>query len=300
MAMHPNMSDGSQPPRIEPDAYTEEYFLTSVEGHAQFDSSGGTEISARLVRALQLARTKPGQRVLDIACGRGEVVLQAALRGAHALGIDYAQAAMSIARNSLDGHDASRNCALARMDATNLALKPHTFDIALMLDFVEHVYQHQLEAAFAQIRQALEPGGRLIIHTSPNRVFEETVYPRYVRNVHRIVLNSARRVGLKGRFFNPLILPTDPVPPHSEYERELHVNPQSARSLQDALQRQGFRIRLVAFWEPPQAPFFDPRLRWHNFMLSVLNAVSYVRPLSRFPPLNRLFSNHIWVVAESP
>ncbi len=294
------MSERGRPEApIRPEAYTEEYFRTSVEGHEEFAASGGRSVSPRLRRALALADPKPGQRVLDIACGRGEVVLQSALRGADALGIDYAAAALAVARASLDGATAGGRIALARMDATRLALAPASFDAALMLDFVEHVYQADLEAAFREVRRALKPAGRLIVHTSPNRVFEDTIYRRYVRNVHRVVLGTARALKLEGgRFFNKIVLPTEPLPPHDEYERTLHVNPQSVATLRSALRRAGFRVRRIDFWEPPRAAFFPPELRWHRMGLRALDAVRFLRPLSLLPPLNRLFSNHIWVVAE--
>ena len=286
---------------IRPEAYTEEYFRTSVEGHEQFVESGGRSISPRLARALTLADLRAGQRVLDIACGRGEVVLQSALRGADALGIDYAAAALSVARAALDGATARGRFALARMDATRLALAPASFDAALMLDFVEHVYQPDLEAAFREVQRALKPGGRLIIHTSPNRVFEEVVYRRYVRNVHRVVLGAARIARVEGgRFFNKIVLPTEPLPPHDEYERTLHVNAQSAATLRAALGGAGFRIQRIDFWEPPRGPFFPPELRWHRLGLRTLDAVRFLRPASLLPPLDRLFSNHIWVVAVRP
>jgi len=294
------MSERGRPDApIRPEAYTEEYFQTSVEGHERFAESGGREVSPRLRRALALADPRPGQRVLDIACGRGEVVLQSALRGADAIGIDYAAAALAVARVSLGGAPARGRLALARMDATRLALAPGSFDAALMLDFVEHVYQPDLDAAFREVRRALKPGGRLIIHTSPNRVFEEVVYRRYVRNVHRVVLGAARIARVEGgRFFNKIVLPTEALPPHDEYERALHVNPQSAATLRAALGGAGFRVRRIDFWEPPRAPFFPLALRWHRLGLRALDAARFLRPLSLLPPLDRLFSNHIWVVAE--
>ena len=72
--------------RIDPEAYTEEYFRTSVEGFAEFAASGGRRLSSRMARALDLVAPRAGQRVLDIACGRGEIVLQAAMRGADGVG----------------------------------------------------------------------------------------------------------------------------------------------------------------------------------------------------------------------
>ena len=289
------MSSSADPATpIEPDAYTEEYYRSAVEGHQQFAESEGKQLSARMVRALELAEVRPGQRVLDIACGRGEVVLQSAMRGAYAVGIDYAQASMNIAREAISGSKA----ALARMDATRLAFRPHSFDVAFMLDFVEHVYQPDLDASFREIAAALKPGGRLVIHTSPNRLFEDLVYRHYVRNVHRALLSISRLLRVKNRLLNELVLPTAPVPPHDEYERTLHINPQTGRSLRKALERAGLSVRRVDVWEPPQAPFFPKEERSLNFWLGVLDVVRFLRPLSRVPPLNRLFSNHIWVVAQ--
>ena len=287
------MTDSKAP--ISPSAYTEEYFRTSVEGHAEFAASGGRSVSPRLRRALDLAAPGPGQRVLDIACGRGEVVLQSALRGAQGVGIDYAAGALAVARDAVAHNERT---SLARMDATHLAVRAGSFDAAFMLDFVEHVYQPDLEAALRQVRDALRPGGKLVIHTSPNRVFEEKVYRYWVRNVHRVVLRTARLLRQRNRFLNAWVLPTNPLPPHDEFERQLHVNPQSRASLRDALQRCGFRVVRIDHWEPPAAKFFEGASL--NFCLALLDAVRFLRPESSFPPLNRLFSNHVWVVAERP
>lgn len=283
---------------IKPEAYTDEYYRTAVEGHQEFAASGGRRISARMVRALELADPRPGQRLLDIGCGRGEIVLQGAMRGAYAVGIDYAQAAMAAPVQSLDRSDELR-IGLARMDATGLALQDETFDVAFMLDFVEHVHQADLEAAMREVARTLKPGGRLIIHTSPNRVCEDVVYRYYVRNVHRVVLGLVQLLRLdKGRLLNSTLLPTDPLPPHGEYERQFHINPQSAGSLRAALKRSGFRVRRIDHWEPPKKPFFPPDLRWHNIGLAALDFVRFLRPFSRLPPLSQLFCNHIWAVAE--
>ncbi len=288
----------NRPLPVEPGAYTEEYYRTAVEGHQEYAASAGRQLSARLARALQLADPRPGQRLLDIACGRGELVLQSALRGAFAVGIDYAPAALAIARECLKEDEVRQSAELVRVDAGHLAFRPGTFDVALMLDFVEHVHQPELEQALAEAHYALKPGGRLIIHTSPNRLFEEVVYRYYVRNIHRLLLKLAGPLRLPESFFNDVVLPTGPLPPHDEYERRLHVNPQSSSSLRKALQRHGFRVRRIDHWEPPPVRFFPPERRRHYLALRLLDTIRFLRPLGSVPPLNRLFSNHIWVVAE--
>ncbi len=284
---------------VGPESYTDDYYRSAVEGHAQYAASGGRELSARLALALELAAPRPGERVLDVACGRGELVLQSALRGAYAVGIDYADAAMAFARRSLDGDSSRLRASLACMDATRLAFRSQTFDIALMLDFVEHVHQPDLERALDEVHSALKPGGRLIIHTTPNRLFEDVVYRHYVTRVHGAILAVGRWLRLKeGLFLNEIMLPTDPQPLRGDYERELHVNPQWPGALRGTLRRHQFRIRRMRFRDPARGPFFARHLRWHNVLVRLLDAVRFLRPLSRYPPLDRFFSDHIWVVAE--
>ncbi len=288
------------PRRIDPDEYTEDYYLTSCEGFDLFTASDGKRLSPRLEHALELAAIRPGDRVLDIACGRGEVVLHASLRGAHAVGIDYSGPATKLAGRLLSdrAEEVNFRAWTARMDATQLAFPAATFDTVLMLDFVEHVYPEELARVFDETLRVLKPSGRLIIHTSPNRTFESVVYPRYVRNVHRAVLACSRRLGYKDGLINPLMLPTDPAPPHDDYERRLHVNEQTAGGLREALAKRGFQSLKANFWEPPAGRLFaDTRLQME---LRALDFVRYLRPFSRVWPLSRFFSNHIWIVARRP
>ncbi|MGB2695534.1 MAG: class I SAM-dependent methyltransferase [Dehalococcoidia bacterium] len=293
-----NSAPGEQ--RVDPAEYTEEYYLTSCEGFDLYRESGGDTLSPRLTHALDLASIETGDRVLDIACGRGEVVLHAARRGARAFGIDYASAAATLARRLLgaapDGP--SLRMAVAQMDATRLGLPDASFDAIFMLDFVEHVYPLELANAFDEARRILKPYGRLVIHTSPNRLFEEVVYARYVRNVHRAVLGVARKIGYRDKLINPIMLGTDPEPPRNEYERRLHVNEQNPDELCRLLQTHGFQSIMVNFWEPPVGQFFDERR--YQLELQALDCIRFLRPFSRYWPLNRYFSNHIWITAQRP
>ena len=52
----------------------------------------------RLARALELTNIKPKLKLLDIACGRGEMPMLAAEKGAHAIGLDYSFAALDFAK----------------------------------------------------------------------------------------------------------------------------------------------------------------------------------------------------------
>ena len=47
------------------------------------------------------------------------------------------------------------------------------------------------------------------------------------------------------------MLPTGREFPHDTFEREMHINEQSAPRLQAEVERHGFAVRGVEFWEPP-------------------------------------------------
>jgi SAM-dependent methyltransferase len=285
--------------RVDPAEYTEDYYLSSCEGFQAFQD-GGRALSARMERAMELAVVRPGERLLDVGCGRGELVLEAARRRAHGLGIDYAPVAARLARSSIARQAPSSpgSASVGQMDATKLGLESRSFDAILMLDVVEHLYPRELERAVAEALRVLRPGGRLVIHTSPNRTFEQVVWPYYVRNVHRAALAVARRFNVQSPLFNRLMLPTDRLPPHDEYERRLHVNEQTAGRLRALLANAGFDRIAVDHWEPPAQPFFDSRRL--NLQVRLLDVVRFLWPLGRVWPLDGFFSNHIWVTARRP
>src|SRR3954469_15115857 len=67
--------------------YTQEYFLTACEGYDEFIASEGEHLSRRLNAAFALANVEHGMKVLDVGCGRGEILRHCAQLGADAYGI---------------------------------------------------------------------------------------------------------------------------------------------------------------------------------------------------------------------
>src|SRR6185503_1306298 len=119
------------------------------------------------VKALSLAGELRGKRVLDVGCGRGELVLQSAMRDAEAWGIDYADAAVEIAERALAGVDASlrERVYVRQMDVKALDFADGFFDVVFMMDVVEHLYPAELSLAFAELHRTIRPGGLLVMHT---------------------------------------------------------------------------------------------------------------------------------------
>lgn len=282
-------------PAVDAAEYDESYFLRASEGYREFAASRGRLLGPRFRKALFLADVRPGQRVLDIGCGRGELVLRCARRGASATGIDYSQTALAIAREALAGHpiEVRERATFAPMDARRLAFAGAAFDTALMTDVVEHLAPLELAAALAEARRVLRPGGRLVVHTSPNRLLLDRTYPAYTRRVHQAVAAACRLLGYRDAVFSP-DLPVGARFPRSEYERRLHVNEQTGDSLRAALEVAGLAVQRLLYWEPAVYP------AGLSLRLRVLDFLRFLRPFSYFPPLNRYFCNHVWAVARRP
>jgi len=289
----------TMPDRVEPDVYTDDYYLTNCHGYEDFVLSHGRKVGPRFIKALSLAGGLRGARVLDVGCGRGELVVQSALRGADAWGIDYAQAAVDIAARAIAGidPDVRARTHVEQMDVKALRFDDGFFDVVFMMDVVEHLYPHELAQAFDELRRTMRPGGRLVLHTSPNKTFEAVVYPNYSRRVNQAALALSRLFRFSDGLFNETMLPTSPEFPHDTFERQMHINEQSAPKLRAAVARHGFVVRSVEFWEPPaRKGYFSSRRL--NTELALLDFLRFLRPLSHHPPLSRWFCNHIWMTAE--
>lgn len=98
-------------------------------------------------------------RCLDVGCGDGGTSgVWCQERAASYVGVDVSEAAVAVARDR--GLDARRIA-----DASALPFPEDSFDVAVCVEVLEHLFQPQL--AVAEIARVLRPGGRLIA-TVPN------------------------------------------------------------------------------------------------------------------------------------
>jgi 2-polyprenyl-3-methyl-5-hydroxy-6-metoxy-1,4-benzoquinol methylase len=294
------MTSANTPDRVDPDVYTSDYYLTNCHGYEEFIASGGRDVGARFQKALTLAGDINGLRALDVGCGRGELVIQSALRGADAYGIDYAAAAVGIASRAIGdlGDDVvAARAHVVQMDIKALDFADGFFDVCFLLDVVEHLYPAELARALDELRRTLRPRGRLIVHTSPNTLFERVVYPHYSRHINRAALAIAKLLHFQDGLFNQTMLPVSPEFPHDTFERAMHINEQSMSRLTRLIEQHGFSLLRSEYWEPPASGGYFSSRRL-NVELAVLDFVRFLRPLSAYPPLNRFFCNHMWITAE--
>jgi SAM-dependent methyltransferase len=174
---------------VETSLYDRAYYLQDCDGFREFARTQGRKLPRRLAKCLSLALREPVKTALDIGCGRGELALHLAAKGARAIAVDPSQAALGIAREAVaswqggsgssDPADRTLDCPplLARAGGRDLPVRSGWADVAILADVVEHLSAPELRELLAECGRALRPGGRLVIHTQPNRTLVRITVP---------------------------------------------------------------------------------------------------------------------------
>jgi SAM-dependent methyltransferase len=123
-----------------------------------------TEPAARLVR---FAGVRPGDRVLDVACGTGVVAVTAAVRGAAVTGLDLTPELLDVARDN--ARIAAVEIAWREGDAENLPFAPNSFDV--VISQFGHMFAPRPDTVTAQMLKVLKPGGTIAFSTWPPELF---------------------------------------------------------------------------------------------------------------------------------
>jgi 2-polyprenyl-3-methyl-5-hydroxy-6-metoxy-1,4-benzoquinol methylase len=201
--------------RLPPLIYDTPYFLSHCGGFEEYLRSMGAKLDTRLKIVLDLAKIDKETKVLDIGCGRGEILLHVAKKGAISYGIDYSRDAIAISHNTIRGFNGSfkGNAHLCMAEATFIPFRSGSFDRIILSDIVEHLFPDELKKVMEEVSRLIKKGGLLVIHTFPNRWFYDIYYP---------LLRAFYFIFQRKRW---------PLNPRTSYERKMHINEQSPLSL---------------------------------------------------------------------
>lgn len=111
---------------------------------------------------IDFAAPRAGERALDIGCGCGATVLALAPRAGEVVGVDVSKVMLEVARKRVRARGLG-NVILLLADAATHPFPPASFDLAFSR-FGIMFFDDSVDA-FAAIRQALRPGGRLAFVT---------------------------------------------------------------------------------------------------------------------------------------
>jgi demethylmenaquinone methyltransferase/2-methoxy-6-polyprenyl-1,4-benzoquinol methylase len=109
--------------------------------------------------AVSVARIRPGERVLDVASGSGDLARAFAARGAQVWMSDINGPMLERGRDRM--LDAGRTAPAVRCDAERLPFAAASFD-CVSVGFGLRNMTHK-EAALAEMARVLKPGGRLLV-----------------------------------------------------------------------------------------------------------------------------------------
>lgn len=255
--------------------YTGEYYKSCCDGYDEFNRTQGKELPSRIMEPLQLLDMHPNSVILDVGCGRGELVHHLSLQGHTAIGFDYAAHGVKIAREALaDVFDGKKEnytrLILSQANAKQLAVASNSVDYVFMLDVVEHLYPDELHEVFTEIYRALKPGGNLIIHTMPNTWYYAVGYPIY-RLMQR----------LRGQNL--------PANPRDRWDfSDVHVNEQNYLRLKLALNAAHFQSRV---WLTSIQNYDNEKNKFIRFGM---------KTLTKFYPFKLVFANDIFAIATKP
>jgi 2-polyprenyl-3-methyl-5-hydroxy-6-metoxy-1,4-benzoquinol methylase len=246
----------------------------------EFIRSQGRNLRPRIRYALKIANLRKGSRILDIGCGRGEVVLHCARQGMQAVGVDYSIDAISIAEEAKATHktDEKKRMEFICDDVENIVFN-EPFDCIFMLDVVEHLYDWELLKLFKICSSLLKPTGILVIHTLPNKWLYEITYRRIMR----------------------LFMPWLPANPRTKKQMAIHVNEMSITHLACILKEAGFNFRIWlkdllvehACWHK-RHPIQDQRGKVYKWIANPIIGLFY--KLLALTPLKLLIVNEMFGV----
>jgi|SRR5579883_328994 len=111
---------------------------------------------------IDFAAPQASDRVLDIGCGCGATVLALASRARDVTGVDISKVMLDVARERV-AQAGLANASLLLADAATHPFEPASFDLGFSRFGV--MFFDDSVAAFAAIRRALRPGGRLAFIT---------------------------------------------------------------------------------------------------------------------------------------
>jgi SAM-dependent methyltransferase len=174
----------------------------------------------RIANVFSLLPDTAGLTVVDLGCGMGTFTLEAAGKGAFALGVDAAPAAIHAAAAVADA-EGRADARFLRADAALLPLATDSADVVLAADLTEHLDDVTLGRILREAARVLRPAGQLVLYT-PDR---------------QHVLERLRDKG---------ILRQEPS----------HIGVRSAAELAAAVESAGFDVKKVV-WLPSHLPLLE-------------------------------------------
>lgn len=149
--------------------YTESYFMDNATGHDEFKIFEGKfeQLIDKFRMVISYLDLNKSASLLDIGCGRGELVIYHALNGGKATGVDFSEEAIKLAEEKASELGAVCNFQISSFEKIDEEIK---YDRILSIDFIEHISVEEGKVFFKKSYNLLNPDGRLLVYTFPNTI----------------------------------------------------------------------------------------------------------------------------------
>ena len=126
----------------------------------------------KLDHILNKVQLKEGDRLLDVGCGWGAMIIRAAQRGAHAVGVTLSENQYAYAKELIAKLGLSSRCEVRLQDYRDLS-EVGGYDKIVSVGMFEHVGLKNLPLYFSKMNALLKDGGAMLMHgitaTHPGR-----------------------------------------------------------------------------------------------------------------------------------
>lgn len=265
--------------------YSKNYYLTDCAGFEMFKKTQGQKLDRRLKAIASKIPVKSGMRVLDVGCGRGEMVFWVTKRGCQAQGVDYSPAAISLANKAKKKlpKKFQDKCGFSKRTITQMNFAPKSFDAILLIEVMEHLYPQEQVVLFRKIKGWLKDDGFVFVHTEPNKLFNNYMYKYYSYPVGLGLIWLSNYIS--GHKYPG---PTPPSQIRSASHQVMHINEPTYQKLKKLFVKTGFQGNIFS----SGISVVKPIRSWKDILF---NLVVYFYPLSNFYPLNILFGSDFYV-----
>lgn len=234
------------------------YLDEALHVDARHESVSPPLLSAKIRNDMlrKLLRPSATDRIIDLGCGSGRVLVWNTDARAYTVGVDV---------SPFFSHDALQQVDLALADLRRLPFGDGAFTKAYALDVLEHLSRDALLEVLAEAGRVLQPGGALFVYSHVRKnapiAMGLKAINRTARILERIGLVDLRQERLrKSDHQNPLV-------DHADLRRTAAAA--------------GFQIQTIRYYTPLVGGFFE------NIVLRVGERVMSRRAPPKHPPIDR-------------